>query len=171
PIATKKVPLFCSHVVKTDGQVFDNFHIKWRPKEYEAWVMLVGGDLGKLPAPRDIAAARICLPVVNSCPQATTQVGCTLLEAPFQKNKPYDFKKLGEVLGTVNVPKQAAPGAAKYYRIDVTRAVKQIAAGEAKFHGFCIRTIPNRSVDDGWTTRIDITKKEVTYLELDAYAK
>ena len=171
PIATKKVPLFCSHVVKTDGQVFDNFHIKWRPKEYEAWVMLVGGELGKLPAPRDIAAARICLPVVNSCPQATTQVGCTLLEAPFQKNKPYDFKKLGEVLGTVNVPKQAAPGAAKYYRIDVTRAVKQIAAGEAKFHGFCIRTIPNRSVDDGWTTRIDITKKEVTYLELDAYAK
>jgi len=69
------------------------------------------------------------------------------------------------------VPKQAAAGAAKYYKIDVTRAIKQLAAGEAKFHGFCIRTIPNRGVDDGWTTRIDITKKEVTYLEMEAYTK
>ena len=171
PTASKKIPLACSHVVKTDGKTFDNNFIKWRPKKYEAWVMLVGGTLGRLPAPRDIAAARLCFPVVNACPQATTQVGCTLLEVPFEKGKPYDFKKLGKVLGTVNVPKQAAAGAAKYYKIDVTRAIKQLAAGEAKFHGFCIRTIPNRSIDDGWTTRIDITKKEVTYLEMEAYTK
>jgi len=171
PIETKKIPLALSHVVATDGKVFDNHFIKWRPKKVEAWVMLVGGSLGTLPAPRDIAAARICLPVTHACPQAPTQVGCTLLEAPFQKGKPYDFKKLGEVLGTVNVPKQAAPGKPKYVRIDVTGAVKRIAAGEATFHGFGIRTIPNRAVDDGWTTRIDLSKNDVTYLELDAYAK
>jgi hypothetical protein len=171
PTVTRKLPLFCSHVVATDGQTFDNHFIKWLPKKYEAWVMLVGGKLADLPQPRDIVAARICLPVVNACPQATTQVGCTLLAGPFEKGKPYDFKKLGEVLGTVNVPKQAEPGAAKYFKIDVTRAVKQLAAGEAKFHGFCIRTIPNRSIDDGWTTRIDITKDQATYLELEAYAK
>ena len=132
--------------------------------------MLVGGDLKGLPAPRDVAAARICVPVTNSCPQATPQVGCTLLDAPFEKGKPYDFKKLGAVLATVNVPKQAAAGPARYFQIDVTRAVKRIAAGEAKFHGFSIRTVPNRSVDDGWTTRIDITKEKVTYLELVTYA-
>ncbi|HUS93525.1 MAG TPA: hypothetical protein VM695_16835 [Phycisphaerae bacterium] len=171
PTAVRKLPLFCSHVVKTDGQVFDNNFLKWRPKEVEAWVMLVGGELKPLPAPRDIVAARLCFPVVNGCPQATTQVGCTLLEAPFEKGKPYDFKKLGEVQGTVNVPKQAAAGEAKYYRIDVTRGVKGIAAGEAKYHGFCIRTVPNRSVDDGWTTRIDLTKDKVTYLELETYAR
>ena len=170
PTVVRQVPLLCSHVVKTDGQVFDNHYLKWRPKKDEAWVLLVGGDLKALPAPRDIAAARLTFPVVNACPQATTQVGCTLLDAPFEKGKPYDFKKLGEVLGTVNVPKQAA-GPARHYAIDVTRAVKRIAAGEAKFHGFCIRTIPNRSVDDGWTTRIDITKDEVTCLELVTYAK
>ena len=71
----------------------------------------------------------------------------------------------------MNVPKQAAAGPARYYRIDVTRAVKAVAAGEAKFRGFCIRTIPNRAVDDGWTTRIDITKEQVTCIELVTYAK
>jgi len=171
PTVTRKIPLACSHVVKTDGQVFDNHYLKWRPKKVEAWVMLVGGKLEGLPKPRDIAAARICFPVVNACPQATTQVGCTLLEAPFRKGKPYDFKKLGALLGTVNVPKQAAPGKAKYFPIDVTRGVKRVAAGEATFHGFCIRTIPNRGIDDGWTTRIDVTKDEVTYLELVTYAE
>ena len=170
PTERKEVPLACSHVVKSDGKVFDNNFIKWRPKSDEAWVMLVGGELGKLPAAKDIAGARICFPVTNSCPQATTQVGCTLLAEPFEKMKPYDFKKLGELLATVDVPKQPAPGEAKYYKIDVTRAVKQLAAGEAKFHGFCIRTIPNRAVDEGWTTRIDITKDKPTFLELDVYA-
>ncbi len=35
--------------------------------------------------------------------------------------------------------------------------------------GFAIKVIPDRSVDDGWTVRIDITKDEPTYLELEVY--
>jgi len=166
PTTRHKVPLWCSHVVKTDRTVYDNNYIKWRPKKYEAWVMLVGGQIKDLPAPRDVKSAHLCFPVTDSNPKATTQVGCTLLKAAFEKGKGYDFKNLGDVVGTVNVPKQDGPGEAKYHRIDVTRAIKRLAAGEARFHGFCIRTIPNRAVDDGWTTRIDVTKDKPTYLEL-----
>ena len=132
--------------------------------------MLVGGELKGLPGLRDIAAARLCIPVVNAMAQAKTQVGVTLLRKPFQPNKPYDFKDLGGIVGTVNVPKQAQPGPAKYFKIDVTRALKQIASGQLKYHGFAIRTKPNRSVDEGWTTRIDVTKEEPMYIELEVYA-
>jgi len=174
PTATRKIALRCSHVVSrksdgTAGPVYENFYIKTRPKDPEAWVMLVGGQLSDLPAPRDMAAAHLCIPVTNSNPNATTQVAAVLLKVPFESMKPYDFNNFGAVLGTVNIPKQAEPGPAKYYKIEITRGLKQIAAGEVKFHGLAIRTVPNRSVDEGWTTRIDITKKEPTYIELEVY--
>jgi hypothetical protein len=175
PTVSRRIPLKCSHVVSRTkegkvGPVYENFHIKTRPKNPEAWAMLVAGELKGLPAPRDIAGARLCIPVTNSNPNATTQVAAVLLKKPFEEMKPYDFKDFGGGLGTVLVPKQAGPGEAKYYRMDVTRGLKQIAAGQAKFHGLAIRTVPNRSIDDGWTVRIDVTKKEPTYIELDVYA-
>ena len=131
--------------------------------------MLIGGRLAGLPGPRGFKAARLCIPVTNSNPKAAVQVGASLLAEPVVKMKPYDFKHLGEVVGTTVVPKMAAPAAAKYYKIDVTRALKRVAAGEAPFHGLAVRVVPNRSIDDGWTVRIDITRDQPTYLELDVY--
>ncbi|KKL86133.1 hypothetical protein LCGC14_1947780, partial [marine sediment metagenome] len=176
PTVTTKLPLQVSHVVSRTnegkvGPTYENFHIKTRPKKPEAWVMLVGGELKGLPASRDIAEAQLCIPIVNSHPKATTQVAAVMLKKPFEKMKPYDFKDFGGTIGTVLVPKQPAPvEKAKYYKIDVTRTVKQIARGELKFNGLAIRTVPNRSIDDGWTVRIDVTRKEPIFIELSVYA-
>ena len=175
PKATRKITLKASHVVwrKNDGtmaeETFDNHFLKWRPKQPEAWVMLIGGKLGQLPGPRDIAAANLCIPVTNAHPEAPAQVAAVGLKKPFEAGKPYDFKNLGGFMGTVNVPKRAEAGPAKYYKIDITRAVKSIAAGDARFNGLALRTVPNRSVDDGWTVRIDVSKDEPTYVELLVY--
>lgn len=131
--------------------------------------MLVGGELKDLPKVRDIAEARLCVPYTHTHDKSTTQVGATLLKEAFAADKPYDFKNLGGIIGTANVPKQDSAGPAKYFKIDITRAVKNISAGEAKFRGLAIRTIANRSVDDGWTTRIDLSIGDPIYIELDVY--
>jgi hypothetical protein len=176
PIVTKQLPLALSHVIwrTNEGvlsdQTFESHYIKTRPRSPEAWVMLIGGDLKGLPSPRRFTAARLCIPVTNSNPNAGTQVGASLLTRSFESMKPFDFKGLGQVAGTTVVPKQAAPGPAKYYKIDVTRGIKRVAAGESPFHGLAVQVIPNRSVDDGWTVRIDITRDAPTYLEVDVYA-
>ena len=177
PRVTRKIPLALGHVVwrdkagKTRDDVWKSHFIKTRPKSVEAWVMLVGGKLGKLPAARDIAAARLCVPVTDATPQAPTMLGAAMLKASFEPMRPYDLKGVGEVAGTAIVPKYARPAPAKYYKLDITRALKRLAAGEATFHGLALQTVPNRGVDDGWTTRIDITRDKPTYIELDVYAK
>lgn len=174
---TRKLPLTLSHVVWRDkdgklrDDVWKDHHIKTRPRSVEAWVMLVGGTLEGLPQPRDIAAARLCIPVTNAIPQAPTMVGAALLTKPFEPMKPYDLKGVGEILGTAIVPKYPKPAAAKYYRLDVTRGLKRVAAGDAPFHGLALQTVPNRGVDDGWTTRIDLTRDQPTYIELNVYRK
>ena len=172
---TRKLPLKLSHVVWRDkegkmrDQVWANHFIKTRPKSAEAWVMLVAGELKNLPKPRDVAAARVCIPVTNATPQAPTMVGAALLKEPLAPMQPYDLKNVGEVVGATIVPKYPKPAAAKYYRIDVTKGLKRVAAGESTFHGLALQTVPNRGVDDGWTTRIDVTRDKPTYIELDVY--
>ena len=131
--------------------------------------MLIGGQLKDLPPPRDVAAAKLCVPVVQGCPNAPAQIGAVVLKKPFEKMKPYDFKDLGAVLGTAVVPKWGQVGPAKYFRLDITRHLKRVAAGQDKFHGLAVMIIPNRSIDDGWTVRVDITKEKPTYVELDVY--
>jgi hypothetical protein len=78
------------------------------------------------------------------------------------------------VAGTTVVPPQ--PGGADYdpprtFAVDVTRAVKGLAAGEAPFCGFALRVIPDRSVDDGYLTRIDLPTAARPRLELDVYER
>jgi len=177
PRVTRKIPLELGHVVwrdkqgKTRDDVWKDHFIKTRPKSAEAWVMLVGGKLGTLPAARDIAAARLCVPVTHAIPQAPTMLGAALLKAPFEPMRPYDLKQVGEVVGTTVVPKYAKPAEPKYYKLDITRALKRLATGEVEFHGLALQTVPNRGVDDGWTTRIDITRSKPITIELDVYAK
>ena len=57
----------------------------------------------------------------------------------------------------------------KTFAIDVTRAVRALASGEAKFSGFALRTIPDRGVDDGYIVRFDLPAGAKLQLEIDAF--
>jgi hypothetical protein len=106
--------------------------------------------------------------------KAPTKLAVVLPRVPIKTNAPYDFKDLAEIVATGVIPKQpteAEYNPAKSFSVDVTRAVKRIAAGETKFYGFALRVVPDRSVDDGWTTRLDLPRAAVVQLELDVYAK
>ncbi len=173
PTARRKIPLTASHVVDMAGKVYGTEQfIKWRKDNAEAWVLLVAGELKDLPKPRKIAAAYVVLPVVRGHPQASTRIAAVALKAPFQKAKPYDFKNLGATLGTAIVPKTPADkpfDPPKEFKIDVTRGLKQIAAGELKSHGLAIRCVPDRGVDDGWTVRVNVATTVQPRLEVDVY--
>jgi len=167
---TLKRELRASHTVSLDGQALDNHFIKW--KEGETWVMLISGALGDLPPAKRIAAARLVFPVIRGNVKAATKVGVSLLNAPCEAGKPYDFKNLGDVLGTCVIPRQ--PGEAAYdppktFAAEITRAIKKLAAGEAKFSGFALRTVPDRGVDEGYIVRFDMPAKARVDLELDVY--
>lgn len=174
PTVTRRIALAPSHVVDKAGKVYgtDQF-IKWRKDNSEAWVLLIAGELKDLPAPRDIASARLVLPVVRGHPEAPTRIAAMLLSAPIQKGKAYDFKNLGGVLGTAIVPKTPAGedfDPPREFPLDVTRGLKRLAGGEGSFCGFGIRTVPDRSVDDGWTVRVNVATNVKPRLEVEVYA-
>ncbi|HUU09551.1 MAG TPA: hypothetical protein VM431_03320 [Phycisphaerae bacterium] len=169
PTAKRSIPLRAGHVVSMKGEVFPSHFLKWLKDSSDAWVLLIGGDLKDLPPARDIASANLVLTVVRGHEQAPTKVAAVALSAPFEAGKPYDFKNLGDVLGTAVVPptpqgQDFSPP--REFRLDVTRAVKQVAGGKT-FHGFAVRTVPDRGVDEGWTVRIDVPRDLVPRLELD----
>ncbi len=176
PTVTREIPLAFSHVVWRDGKgvmrddVWRDHFIKTRPRSQEAWVMLIAGELKNLPGPRDIASARLCVPITNATPQAPTMIGAALLQKPFESMRSYNLKNAGGIVGSAVVPKYPKSAETKYYKLDITRAVKQIAAG-APFHGLALQTVPNRSIDDGWTTRIDVAREKRIYVELEVYVK
>jgi hypothetical protein len=126
-----------------------------------------------LPAARAIASARLIFPVTRGHDKAATRAAVTLLAAPFQENKPFVFKNLGDVAGSTVVPRQPGGGAAynppRAFAVDVTRAVKKVAAGEARFHGFALRVVPDRGVDDGYITRLDLPDAPAITLELEVH--
>ena len=173
PTAKRKIPLTASHVVDMAGKVYGTEQfIKWSKDNREAWVLLVAGELKDLPAARKIASAWVVLPVVSGHQEARTKIAAVALKAPFEKAKPYDFKNLGATLGTAIVPKTPADkpfDPPKEFKIDVTRGLKQIAAGELKFHGLAIRSVPDRGVDDGWTVRVNVATTVQPRLEVDVY--
>lgn len=162
--------LALSHAVSADGQAADNHFLKTKPGE--TWAIIVKGDLSSLPKPGDIASARLLVPVIRSHDKGATKMGVTLLAAPAEPGKPLDFAKLGEVIGTANIPRQPTSGdyaPPKPFATDITRALKMLAAGEARFHGFAIRTVPDRGVDEGWITRLDLPAGAKVTLEVEVY--
>jgi hypothetical protein len=166
----RRIELRGSHAVSLGGEVQPNHYLKW--KEGETWVMLIGGEIKDLPKAKEIAEARLIVPVTHGHAKAATKIGVTLLKGPFQPGQAFDFKNLGEIIGTSVVPLQPndtdyAPP--KEFAIDLTRTIKQIASGEAKFTGLALRVIPDRSVDDGYLTRIDLPQTLEFRLELDVY--
>ena len=172
PTTTRRIKLPVAQVVGKDGGVFDDHFLKWNKDASFVRVLLVGGKLD-LPDRKQIAAARLILPVTNATPQSPTKVGAMLLKSPFESGQSYDFSNLGNVLATTVVPKQ--PDGQPYkepreFSIDVSRAVKRVAAGDAIFRGFGVRTIQDRGVDDGWTVRLDLSQRAPIVLEIDVYA-
>jgi hypothetical protein len=172
PTTTRKIILKASHAVSKDGQTQENHYLKW--KEGETWALLVGGELKNLPAAREIAAARLVIPVERGHAKAATTAAATLLSAPIKEGKAYDFKHLGDVAGTAVVPRQpsdAAYNPPKTFVIDVTRAVRRIAAGDVPFCGFGLRVVQDRSVDEGYIVRLDLPNNAEMQLELDVYER
>ena len=176
PTRTTTIDLKPGHFVTRSGELPTSDFIKW-PKtaqeKVEPMAFLIGGDLKGLPAPKDLAGARLVFPAVRAHPEAPTKVGVVALKAPFEAGRKYDFADLGDVLGTVVVPKlgQDAPdwNPPKEFKVDVTRAVRAIAAGDAGFNGFALRVVPDRGIDEGWTVRIHIPKPPRICLEIDTY--
>jgi hypothetical protein len=133
--------------------------------------VVVGGDLRRLPTAK-IAAARLIVPVVEGHSMAPGKLGAVFLPAPLEKGASCDFDKLESVAGTVVIPQQPHETPtyhpARPLAIDVTRAVKEIAAGR-KFSGLTLRIVPDRGVDDGYTVRCRISKTDPIALEVDTY--
>ena len=56
----------------------------------------------------------------------------------------------------------------KRYEIDVTRGLRRmLRTGPA--HGFGVRIVPNRGVDDGWTVRFTPLKDAAAELVVELY--
>lgn len=176
PVKTVTIELTPGHFVTKSGQVPTSDFIKWPKNSQEqvpALAYLIGGELRGLPALADLAAARLVFPAIRAHPKAPTKVGAAALRAPFAPGQPYDFSNLGDVLGTVIVPPLAddAPDWAppKEFKVDVTRHLRALLSGEARFHGLALRVVPDRGVDDGWTVRIHLPRQPRIYLEVDTY--
>lgn len=66
-----------------------------------------------LPVPRDIAEARLCIPITNATPQAPTMIGAALLNKSFELMRPYNLENVGELIVTTIIPKYPKPADAK----------------------------------------------------------
>jgi hypothetical protein len=176
PIETRKIELTPFHFVTSDGVLVESSTLRW-PKtdkeQVDAIAFLIGGDLGKLPELSEIASARLVFPLIRAHQQAPTKIGVTALQAKIIDNKPYDFSQLGEVISTTVIPTLSDDAAnwspPKEFQLDVTREIRSIIIGDAQFHGFALRVVPDRSVDDGWTVRVQFPAEPTIYLELETY--
>ncbi|MDQ3812799.1 MAG: hypothetical protein M3347_02480, partial [Armatimonadota bacterium] len=175
PITTRRMPLRASHVVSKTGEVFPNDHeLRWYKDNSTISVLLIGGEINDLPPRRAIAAARVVLPILQGHAKAKTRLDVVTLTQPFEANQTYDLKHLGAAIGTVIIDQQPA-GVETYsppqeFKADVTRYLKLLAASEAKFQGWALRVVPDRGVDDGWTTKAQLAKDAPLFLEIDVYA-
>lgn len=173
---TIRLELTPGPIVTKSGEVNKTEQLKWPklPQEkVEPVAFLIGGELKELPALKDLAAARLVVPATRGHSKAPTKVGVCALKAPFAADQPYDFSQLGDVLGTAVTPTLAddAPSWSppKELKLDVTRHLRSLRIGEAKFHGFAVRVVPDRGIDDGWTVRIHVPKQPRVVLEVDVY--
>lgn len=179
-VTTTTLELQPGHFVSKMGGVLTSDFIKW-PKiaaeegKVEAIAFLIGGELKGLPAQKNLAGARLVFPAVRAHESAPAKIGVVPLKAPFAADQKYDFANLGEVTGTVIVPKSDQPGKdwtpPREFKIDVTRLIRSVISGETKFNGLALRVVPDRGVDDGYTVRVNLPKSPRIYLEIDAFSE
>ena len=175
PITTRRIELKSGPVVSEKGELFPADHVlRWYKDNSVIWVLLIGGEIKDLPSPRAIAGARLVLPVALGHEKAPTRLDVMALNKAFTPDATYDLKNLGEALGSVVIDEQPAGLAAynppKEFKMDITRYIKTLAAGEAKFQGCALRVVPDRGIDDGWTVKAQLAKDAPLYLEIDVYA-
>lgn len=165
-------PSRVSYVSKR-GEVFEHQFVKWLKDSSDAWILLADFQPDGLPSLRELASAKLRVYVEEAHDKASMQAGVAGLNQPFQVGKPYDFSKLGAVVGTTIVQRGNGPGAAfvpaRCSEIDVTRLVRGWIRGEPN-HGMALRIIPNRGVDDGWTVRFTPVKEHPVELVISTYA-
>lgn len=179
PTRSSVLPAARTSYVSKKGEVQEHQFIKWLKDSSDASVLLAAFDAAQLPDARSLASATLVLYVHESHDKAPMQVAATMLEAPFEAGKPFDFAKLGASVGTTIVEKGNGPGGAfvppRKYEIDVTRAVRAwiagVNGGGAACHGLGVRIVPNRSVDDGWTVRFTPSKDKSVELQITRFAE
>jgi hypothetical protein len=176
-VKTVTLALPAGRFLTKSGQAPTGDLLKWpknNQEKVESIAYCMGGELKDLPPLNDLAAARLVFPAVRAHPQAPTKIGAALLRGPSPPGTHYDFSNLGDIVGTVIVPFLAENAAdwvpPKEFKIDVTRLIRSMLAGEAAFHGLALRVVPDRSVDDGWTVRVQLPRQPKIYLEVDIYA-
>lgn len=172
---TTMLPLQSGQFVSKTGGVLGSDFIKW-PKisaeegKVDSIAFLIGGTLNGLPALKDLAGARLVFPAVRAHESAPTKVGAVVLKKPFEADKPFDFASLGDVAGTVVVPKTGSEWTPpREFKIDVTRLLRSVIGGDAGFNGLALRVVPDRGVDEGYTVRVNLPKSPKVYLEIDTY--
>jgi hypothetical protein len=176
PVKTITLALPAGQFVTRSGQPAAGDGLKWpknKQEKVESIAYCIGGELKGLPALKDLAAARLVFPAVRAHPKAPTKVGVAPLRQPLEPGQSYDLSKVGDILGTVIVPPLAdgAPNwdPPKEFKVDVTRLVRSVLIGDARFHGVALRVVPDRGVDDGWTVRVQLPRQPRIYLEVDTY--
>lgn len=178
-IRTVRIPLNYVQFCDQGGQVSDSGSLAWPKVAAENGKVIEGaveyaGELKGLPPVKSLAAARLIVPVISGHNKASEKIAAVFLASPVEKGKACDFKDLENTAGSAIVPMQPAGTSeykpAKPFAIEVTGAVKSIAAGESKFHGVAVRIVPDRGIDDGWTVRCKLSASEPAILEIDAYA-
>ncbi len=171
---TEVRPVARAAYVSKSGEVFSHQFVKWLKDNSEAWILLLDFDKTNLPEIKSLASAKLVLYVYEAHDKAPMQVAAVALDAPFTADKPYDFTKLGRIVGTTIVSRGNGPGAPfdppRRYELDVTRAVRAWARGEPS-HGLAVRIIPNRGVDDGWTVRFTPGKEKPAELVVEEYVE
>lgn len=177
PLKTTNIPLGPTHLVAKSGEAVAGNLLRWpkTPQEkVESVALFLSGELRGLPPLKELAAARIVFPAVRTHDKAPTKLGVTALRTPFAPRTTFDFGQLGDVVSTIILPAQPADAPswnpAREFKLDVTRHVRALINGDAKFRGYALRIVPDRSVDDGWTVRVQLPEQPQVYLEVDTYA-
>ncbi len=176
PVKTTTIALPAGHFVEKSGDAPTTDFLKWPKNSNESvpsLAYLIGGDLSDLPPLKNLAAARLVIPVTRGHAQAPTKVGIVALKTAPVTGQPFDFSQLSDVLSTAIAPTLAddAPSWSppKEIKLDVTRYLRSLLLSQSKHQGFALRVIPDRNVDDGWTVRVHLPASPEVRLEIDTY--
>jgi hypothetical protein len=111
------------------------------------------------------------VPILQGYDKAQGKLGVVFLAAPIEGGKPFETSSLTDVRGSCiieqhppNAPRNNPP---KMVALDVTQNIKAIASGEAKFNGLALRMVPDRSIDDGYSVRCEVSLSTKAWLEID----
>jgi len=181
PTETTRIRLRYVQYSDEKGGVSAKGTLRWPKNRAEdgkviAGVVVVSGALRELESltGRDVAAARLIVPVRQGHTKAPGKLGVVFLDRRIAPGQAADVKKLTGIAATALIPRQPADTPeyrpAKRIIMDVTRPLKAIASGEREFRGLALRIVPDRGTDDGWTVRCDIPPAEPILIELDRYA-